>query len=155
MKKILFLLCAVSVVAFSQGTILGGNVRSLYLKGTPAAGASYTNSTFDSSATFVFGNLSRLELRFQTNDSTFATVSVWRKNDSPLSQTWIPVDSVTIHPANGAAADTVWTLRSNTVDIVKGTGQQYQFQYRFNSSGNWATQANPSSLRIWLNYVGR
>lgn len=154
MKNILILLVAVSSFAMSQSTILGGPVRSYYLKGTPALGATYTNDTFDSSGTFVFGNMSRLELRFKSLDSTFVYVSLWRKNDSPSSQTWTATDSIVIHPASGAGADTAWVLRSHAVDLPKGTGAQYQFQYRFQSSGNWVTQAVAASYRVWLNYVG-
>jgi hypothetical protein len=154
MKKILILLVVASSLAFSQTTLIGGAVRSFYLKGTPAAGVTYTNSTFDSSGTFQFGNLSRLALRLVTNDSTFVVVSLWKKEQNSISATWAAVDSVTIHPTSGAAADTSWTLRSTAVDIPKGTGTLYQFQYRFSSTGNWATQATASSLRVWLNYVG-
>jgi hypothetical protein len=143
-----------SSLAVSQNTILGGQVRSLYLKGTPLTGATYTNSTFDSSGTFVFGNLSRLDLRFKSLDSTYVVVSIWKKVDSPSSQTWVALDSVTIHPVNGAGADTTWVLRSTVADIPNGTGTQYQFQYRFAGSGNWVTQAVAASYRVWLNYVG-
>ena len=154
MKKLIIMVFALSAFAFSQGTLIGGPIQVKYIKGTPALGATYTNSTFDSSGTFIFGNLARLALRLQTNDSTFTVVSLWKKEASPLSQTWVAVDSVTIHPASGAAADTVWTLRNNVVDIPKGAGTQYQFQYRFASSGNWVTQATASSLKIWLEYKG-
>ena len=154
MKKLILMVVAVSAMAFSQGTLIGGAIQVKYIKGTPALGATYTNNTFDSSGTFIFGNLARLALRFQTNDSTYAVVSLWKKEASPLSQTWTAVDSVTIHPTSGAAADTVWTLRNNATDIPKGTGTQYQFQYRFASSGNWVTQATASSLKIWLEYKG-
>lgn len=154
MKKIMILLVLVSAFAMSQSTIIGGPIRSYYLKGTPALGATYTNGTFDSSGTFVFGNMSRLELRFKSLDSTFVYVSLWRKNDSPSSQTWTATDSILIHPASGAGADTAWVLRSHAVDLPKGTGAQYQFQYRFQASGNWATQATAASYRVWLNYVG-
>jgi hypothetical protein len=154
MKNILILLVLVSSFALSQSTIIGGQVRSYYLKGTPALGATYTNDTFDSSGTFIFGNMNRLELRFKSLDSTFVVVSLWRKNDSPSSQTWTATDSITIHPASGAGADTVWSLRNTVADLPTNTGAQYQFQYRFAASGNWVTQATAASYRVWLNYVG-
>ena len=154
MKKLILLVVALSAVAYSQNTLVGGSIRTYFLKGTAATGATYTNGTFDSSGTFAFGNLSRLALRFVTNDSTFAYVSIWKKEASSLSASWTAVDSILIHPASGAAADTVWTLRSTAVDVPKGTGTLYQFQYRFQSSGNWATQATASSLKVWLEYVG-
>lgn len=154
MKNIIILLVSVASVAMSQSTIIGGPVRSIYLKGTPALGATYTNNTFDSSGTFIFGNLSRLEMRFKSLDSTKVTVSLWVKNDSPSSQTWTATDSITIFPASGAGADTAWTLRNHATDLPKGTGLQYQFQFRFAAAGNWVTQATAASYRAWLNYVG-
>lgn len=155
MKNILIALVLVSGLVFGQqASVFGKPASVLFLKGTPATGASYTNSTFDSSRALIFANASRLALRLQTADSTFVTVSLWKKEASPLSQSWTAIDSVTIHPASGAAADTVWTLRNNVVDIPKGAGTQYQFQYRFASSGNWASQATAASLKVWLEYTG-
>jgi len=155
MKNIIIALVLVTGLVFGQqASVLGKAANVVYLKGTPALGATYTNSTFDSSRAFIFANASRLALRVQTGDSTYAYVSLWKKEASPLSQTWVAVDSILIHPASGAAADTVWTLRSHATDIPKGTGTRYQFQYRFQSTGNWATQATAASLKVWLEYVG-
>ena len=154
MKNILIALVLVSGLVFGQqASVFGKPAGVLFLKGTPALGATYTNSTFDSSRALYLGGAARLALRVQTGDSTYAYVSLWKKEASPLSQTWVAVDSILIHPASGAAADTVWTLRSHATDIPKGTGTQYQFQYRFQSTGNWATQATAASLKVWLEYV--
>jgi hypothetical protein len=155
MKKILFLLLVVSTLSFAQNYLIGGTVQSYYLKGTPALGATYTNDTFDSSKAFNFGNCSRLELRLKSLDSTFVVISLWQKLDSKTAAaTWVALDSITVHPTSGAGADTVWTLRSAVADVIKFTNAQYQFQYRFASSGNWATQATAASYRVWLNFVG-
>ena len=154
MKKVLFLLMVVSSFVFSQNTIIGGPIRTYYIKGTPALGATYTNSSFDSSGTFVFGNLSRVALRVKSLDSTFMTVSLWRRYAGATSTAWTATDSVTIHPASGAGADTAWVLRSAVADLPTGTGTEYQLQFRHAASGNWATQATAASIKIWLEYVG-
>lgn len=155
MKNILIALVVFTGMVFGQrASILGTPANVVYLKGTATTGASYTNSTFDSSRALILANATRLALRVQTLDSTFAYISLWKKEATPNSQTWTAIDSILIHPASGAGADTVWTLRNNVTDIPKGTGTQYQFQYRFQSSGNWATQATAASLKVWLEYVG-
>jgi hypothetical protein len=149
MKKVTFLLFVLSVIGFAQSPITQV-VEKWYLIGNSAQGDTFSAlSPARNTSGAIFANYALLGARLTSNDSTHLYIAVDRK----LSSTWAAFDSVLIHPATGAAADTFWTLRSNTVEKFHAFGAQYRFRLNFLSGCASQSQATKPRVTLWIEGV--
>jgi len=149
MKKITFLIFTLVLVGYGQAP--NDNVEKWYLVGNAAQGDTFSSlSLARNTAGAVMAQYRLLGARLVSNDSTYLYLSVDRK----LTSTWSPYDSVLIHPASGAGADTIWTLRSNVIEKFQAFGAQYRFRLNFFASGNASqSQATKPRITLWLEGV--
>jgi len=146
MKKVMVLLFVFSAFAFSQSPITQV-VEKWYLIGSTAQGDTFSAlSPARNTSGAIFANYALLQARLTSNDSTHVYIAVDRK----LSSTWAAFDSVLIHPATGAAADTFWTLRNNTVEKFPNFGAQYRFRLNFLSGNASQSQATKPRITLWI-----
>lgn len=149
MKKLTFLIFTLVLVGYGQTP--NDNVEKWYLVGNSAQGDTFSNLTPDiNTAGAVLAQYRLLGARLVSNDSTYLYLSVDRK----LTSTWAPYDSVVIHPASGAGADTIWTIRSNALERFQAFGAQYRFRLNYQTSGNASqSQATKPRITLWLEGV--
>lgn len=146
MKKVIFLLLVVSAFGFSQAPNNQG-IRKWYLVGSTAQGDTFSAlSPARNTSAAILGNYSRVTARLKTNDSTHAYISI----DQNLSGTWSPLDSVLIHPASGAAADTFWNLRNSVAELLDASGAQHRFRLNFQAGCASQNQATKPRVTLWL-----